>query len=94
MDDFKRVILCICVRFLKERGIYNIFIKNLGGKKDIGEYIINLFNISSLPTFIRNGFIWNDTDEGYSFWSKVNNDWVSYITSTSKINDLLQYNNT
>lgn len=94
MDDFKRGVLRICVRFLKEHGIYNIFIRNLRGKGSIDEYVICLLDHSCLSSFIVSGFIWDDTDEGHKFWSHMSQEWVSYITSVPRIRDLFQYDYT
>ena len=58
-------------RFIKEKGIYGKWRKNLK-EKDL--YAI-LFTKRHPSQFLNLSFVWTDTEEGWDFWNKVNKEW-------------------
>jgi len=71
------------LRFLKENGIYKLFLKEFYTKdainvrlgyllpKNIDEYLNNVWN----ERFVRYAFTWALTANGHSFWNGISSLW-------------------
>jgi hypothetical protein len=58
--------------FLKDRNIEDNYYINVDKNPD---YIFN----SSKWYFIISAFVWSDVPEGQDFWSKINDEWCTYL---------------
>lgn len=59
--------------YLKEKGVYNKFVKNFD-KEFMGGYNRNLIRIS-------NAFNWEEVEEGCNFWKNIDKGWTSNFPS-------------
>lgn len=57
--------------FLKQRNVLTLFEKSANWS--------NLITASSPELWISAAFRWRDTPEGYTFWNKVNEEWLTCI---------------
>ena len=67
----------LAMRFLKERGLYISWKKNIIKQK-------NLYKLSNVDffnsRFIDESFCWADTKEGHFFWSSLNAEYGKYYS--------------
>lgn len=82
-------------RFLKEKGVYNEWMKNrykyiLNFRSDI--YPFSCFvdtsnhgwNIGYFLSLCQSSFSWDETPEGYSFWDEINRKWTMVAAKLDK----------
>ena len=75
----KHKYLYIFVYFLIKNNAYKAYTSNL--RHHTIESIYLTYNGLYL---ISEAFIWDDTNEGFEYWSKLNNSWINSISSLSK----------
>lgn len=69
------------VRFLKEKGIYKLFVKNYYNEKNTSPYFTKKrdirFFLENKQTFyyVSGAFEWGDTEEGHNFWWEISDEW-------------------
>lgn len=70
----------LAMRFLKERGLYISWKKNITEQKKLYKLLMVDFFDSS---FIDKSFRWCDTKEGHHFWSSLNEEYHKYYLNNS-----------
>ena len=71
-------------RFLKEKGCFSIWMKNVRNTKKVAFYesckdyndYLNKVNVGDA---IMECFLFDSTDEGFFFWSDLSDTWVRYV---------------
>ena len=87
-EQHRKEMLAEFVRFLKERGVFTIYVRYVN--KSYGYYrlfekylkIANTFNANEKAIgrgLIINAFSWNKTKEGHEFWLNLHNEWSSFV---------------
>jgi hypothetical protein len=68
----------LAIRFLKERGLYISWKKNIIEQNNLYRLLkVDFFN----GRFIDKSFRWYDTKEGYYFWSSLNEEYNKYYSN-------------
>ena len=69
-------------RFLKEEGVYQLYIDNLYKNHPTTDLDFWNFGLNAIfiekekcAEAINSAFCWSDTIQGHDFWSKLNNKW-------------------
>ena len=62
------------IEFLKDNGVYEKYMLNL--LKDFMEW-------SDAKIVISSYFVWEDTPEGFAFWSELNRKWYKLLSENN-----------
>jgi len=68
-------------RFLKKEGVLSAFRRNLKKDRDctLFKHCQDWVKIGKPPrNLIKDAFIWNSTEEGFTFWIGVHEEWIRY----------------
>ena len=77
----KKMIKNLFVRFLKEKGIYKLFVNNFYHEKETSPYFTKRRDISFYLEnkqsffYVSGAFEWEDTEEGHNFWWAISDEW-------------------
>ncbi len=61
--------------FLKENDCYYQYIKNYNNYSN--EYYMPLTILKYSYNLINNAFVWRETNEGFDYWEKIHNEWIT-----------------
>lgn len=61
--------------FLKENDCYYQYIKNYNNYNN--EYYMPLTILKYSYNLINNAFVWRETKEGFDYWEKIHNEWIT-----------------
>ena len=68
-EDIKKAFL----RFIKEKGAYSGYVRNIKKNKKTIEGVIKYSGVQNL---IQGAFVWMGTPEGHSYWSYLSDEWA------------------
>lgn len=95
MKHIDKFVLKIFYQFLQDKNYYNLYEKNLtsmGGwtyrshcfcEPPPSSFLASMSNIKPIK-LISLAFMWRTTEEGWDFWNKVNDEWISYYNGKIK----------
>ena len=68
------------IKFLKEKKVYRQFKEavknnNSGDETDIDLFLKNCDKNETMVGAFSEGFLWADTEEGFSFWNELDTEW-------------------
>ena len=64
-------------KFLKEKGVYELYCQNFDENYANGSLYTNMGKIRGSHRFLTFAFDWEQSADGWYFWQNINNEWRS-----------------